>query len=223
MKPITRMFAWTCALLMPFGIAHAQSGSRGTGWEFGADLLYQDSQDIGFEGGSAASIDDDIGIGITFGYRFNDRLELQFGVDWQNVDYDVTVLSDASLGLQQFTARGELERFTPRAAVTFNFLEGELTPYVTGGIGWSFIDTNIPDAPPQNVCWWDPWFGYICGTFQSTRTLDELTYNAGVGVRWDVSPGYTLKLSYEKQWLDLGTATSTPDFDQLRLGVTFRY
>jgi opacity protein-like surface antigen len=220
MKPLARMLGWTCALLAPLGIAHAD---RGTGWEFGADLLYQDSQDIAFDGGSGASIEDDIGLGITFGYRFNDRLELQFGVDWQNVDYEVTVLSDASLGLQQFTGRGELERFTPRAAVVFNFFEGDLTPYVTGGVGWSFIDTNIPNAPPQNVCWWDPWFGYVCGQFQSTRTLDELTYNAGVGLRWDVSPGYTMKLSYEKQWLDLGTATSTPDFDQLRLGVTFRY
>ena len=33
--------------------------------------------------------------------------------------------------------------------MNFNFLEGDLTPYVTGGVGWSFIDTNIPDAPPQ--------------------------------------------------------------------------
>jgi opacity protein-like surface antigen len=94
---------------------------------------------------------------------------------------------------------------------------------VTGGIGYSFIDTNIPDAPPQTACWWDPWWGYVCDTFQSTRNVEEFTYQAGVGLRWDVSPGYTMRLAYEKHWLDLGEATTTPDFDQFKLGIVFRY
>jgi hypothetical protein len=102
-------------------------------------------------------------------------------------------------------------------------MEGDFTPYVTGGIGYSFIDTNIPDAPPQTACWWDPWWGYVCDTFQSTRNVEEFTYQAGVGVRWDVSPGYTMRFAYEKHWLDLGEATTTPNFDQFKLGIVFRY
>jgi opacity protein-like surface antigen len=203
-------------------MAYGQSSSRSrdTGWEVGADLIYQDSTDISFNGGSSASLDDDLGIAVTFGYRFNSRLELQFGFDWQRVNYDTTVVSDAA---QQFNAHGDLESFTPRANFNFNFLEGDVTPYITGGIGWSFIDTNIPDAPPQTACWWDPWWGYYCDTFQSTRNSDELTYQAGFGVRWDLPEGYSLRLGYEKRWIDLGEAKSTPDFDLLKLGVIFRY
>ena len=111
-------------------VAHAQS--RDAGWEMGADLIYQSSHDINFNGGSHAALDDDPGIAVTFGYRLSSRLELQFGIDWQQVDYGVTVVSDP-VGLN-FDARGELESFTPRASFNFNFMEGDFTPYVTGGI-----------------------------------------------------------------------------------------
>lgn len=213
---------WIFAVLASLLAARATAQSRGAGWEVGAQLVYQDSQDIGFNGGTSASLDDDIGLAVAFAYRFNDRFEVEFGIDWNSIDYDVSVVS-ASVPELGFTARGDLEAFTPYASANFNFVEGPLTPYVTAGVGWSFIDTNIPDAPPQNVCWWDPWFGPVCGTFQSTRTIDELVYQVGAGLRWDLSPGYTVRLGYEKRWVDLGEATSTPDFDQLKLGVTFRY
>jgi len=64
------------------------AGERGPGWEFGADLIYQLSKDIDFNGGSKASLDDDLGIAIAFGYRFNNKLELQFYLDWNDVDYN---------------------------------------------------------------------------------------------------------------------------------------
>ena len=68
-------------LLLCSGAALAD---RQPGWDFGGELLYQFSQDISFDGGSNASLDDDIGIALTFGYRFSPRLELTFGLDWNN-------------------------------------------------------------------------------------------------------------------------------------------
>jgi hypothetical protein len=32
-----------------------------------------------------------------------------------------------------------------------------------------------------------------------------------------------LRFAYDRHWLDLGEATTTPDFDQLKLGVSVRY
>lgn len=214
--------AWILVALAGLLSAQAAAQSRGEGWEAGAQLIYQDGQDIGFNGGTSVSLDDDFGVAVAIAYRFNDKLEVEFGIDWSKIDYDVSVVSASVPGLG-FTSRGDLEALTPYATANFNFMQGPLTPYVSAGIGWSFIDTNIPDAPPRNVCWWDPWFGPVCGTFQSTRTLDEFVYQVGAGLRWDVSPGYTVRLGYEKRWVDLSEATSTPDFDQLKLGVTFRY
>jgi opacity protein-like surface antigen len=197
------------------------SAERQPGWEFGADVIYQDAQKINFEGGSFASLDDDVGLALAFGYRFNQRFELQFGFDWNTVDYEANIA--ASTAGQGFSAKGDLESFTPRVGLNFNLLEGDLTPYVTGSIGWSFIDTNIPDSPPYTACWWDPWWGYYCGVYQSTRSIDEFVYDLGVGARWDVSSTISLRLGYEKHWLDLGEANSTPAFDQIKFGVLARY
>lgn len=212
--------------LLASGLASAQS-DRGPGWEFGADLIYQLSQDIDFKGGSSVSLDDDFGLAITFGYRFSDKLELQFGLDWNDVDYDATLQSTTNtnppISLGSVGVSGTLEAFTPRAAVNYNFLSGPITPYVSGGIGWSFIDTNIPEGRPQSVCWWDPWWGYVCGNVQDTKSVDAFEYQIGVGLRWDLGPGYTLRFAYEKHWLDLDEADSTPDIDQFRVGISYRY
>jgi opacity protein-like surface antigen len=210
------------AALTGLTAASAMAQERDEGWEVGAQAVYQDPRDITFNGGSTAELDEDIGIAVTFGYRFNARLELEFGLDWNTINYDLNLVSASVPGLN-FSGRGDLESFTPHANLNLNLLKGPLTPYVTAGVGWTFIDTNIPDAPPETACWWDPWYGQVCGTFQSTRTSDELTYRLGVGLRWDISPEHMLRFGYEKQWIDLGEASSTPDFDQLKLGLTFKY
>jgi opacity protein-like surface antigen len=201
---------------------------RQPGWDFGGELLYQFSQDVDFDGGSKAELDDDLGLALSFTYRFNSRLELLFGLDWNSYDYNADIQPAPTNGNGPivgtgFSIEGEIETWTPRVGVNFNLLEGDLTPYVTGGVGWSFIDTNVPDGRAQSACWWDPWFGYVCGTFQDTKSLDELTYNVGVGLRWDLGSSISLRLGYERHWLELDQATSTPGFDQLKLGIIGRY
>ena len=198
--------------------AHAD---RDPGWEFGGELIYQDSQDISGDNGSTAAIDSDVGVALTFGYRMNERLEFQFGLDWNTMDYTAFLVSEDCPGLSA-TIDGELESFTPRVGVNFNFLEGPITPFVNGTLGYTFIDTNIPDGPPQTGCWWDPWYGQVCGTWQNTRSIEELVYGLGLGVRWDTSDTLSVKFEYQKRWIDASDAGS-PDFDQLKLGVTFMY
>jgi opacity protein-like surface antigen len=202
--------------------AWAQSSNRDTGWEYGLDLVYLGSSDLEFQGGSTADVEDDIAVAFIFGYRFNSRLELQFALDYQSVDYDATIQSADIPGLAA-DVRGEYESFTPRANVNYNFLDGNLTPYVTGGIGWSFIDTNIPEGRVEIGCWWDPWYGEICVPVQDTRSTDAFVYNLGAGVRWDASGNWSMRLGYEKHWYDLDNASGSPDFDQIKLGVVFRY
>ena len=214
-----------CGLLFAAAIftspVDAAEGSRGPGMEFGLDVIYQLSQDIDFNGGSSASLDDDFGITATFGYRFNSNLELQVALDWQDTDYDVDLVTDP--GGLHLSGNGSLESFTPRVSVQYNFMPGDFTPFVSAGIGWSFIDTNIPEGRPQNVCWWDPWWGYVCGTVQDSKDIDGFEYQVGAGLRWDFSPGYSMRFAYEKHWIDIDEATSTPDVDQFRLGFVFRY
>lgn len=200
--------------------AWAQS-SRGPGWEYGVDAIYLDSADWSFDHGSSVSVDDDLALSLTFGYRFNSHLEVHFALDWQSADY-VATLQSVSLP-DAINVRGEYEAFTPQININYNLLDRNFTPYVTGGIGWSFIDTNIPSGQVEIGCWWDPWYGQICTSYQDTATVDTFAYQLGVGVRWDYSGSISLRFGYEKHWLDFSGASSTPEIDQLKLGIQFRY
>jgi len=205
-----------------FASSAALADTRDPGWDFGLDVIYQDSADIDFKGGSTASLDSDWGLAVVFGYRFNPHLELGFSLDWQSIDYDAVLQSgtspDVTIGVS-----GDLDAVTPRVYVNYNILDGAFTPYVTAGAGWSFVDTNIPNSRVQVGCWWDPWWGFICTPYQSTKSIDDLVYHAGAGLRWDIATGFSMRLAYEKHWFDYNQATSTPDFDQIKLGVLYRY
>lgn len=217
----SRYIVTLAALCSTFSLAaHAD---RDTGWEFGGELLYQTSQDIEFEGGSSVSTDSDVGFALTFGYRINAHLEVQMGLDWTTVDYDATILGGTGNNNLAVTIEGEMETLTPRIGVNYNFIDGPFTPYVSGVIGYSFIDTNIPDGPPQIGCWWDPWYGEVCTAWQETRSVDEFMYGVGAGVRWDASDTLSFHLGYEKHWLDFSQAESGADFDQFKLGIAFMY
>jgi len=212
-------FLWTAALCLTSAGAFAQS--RDTGWEFGADVIFQTSQDVGFDNGGTTSFDDDFGLSLYAGYRMSSRLEFQFGLDWSNVGYEAEYESLIFPGVI-VNIDSEIEEFTPFAKVNFNFLEGPITPFATANVGWSFIDTNIPEGLPQTGCWWDPWWGQVCGTYQSTRSTDAFTYGVGLGLRWDLNTGYSMRFAYEKQWYDVENA-DTPDFDRFKLGIVFVY
>lgn len=223
MKPTQILIAALLAVVLaPAAIAQNRADREGT-WEFLFDVNYQDSYKVDFEGGSTADTDADLGFSLGANYHYNNRLQIQFSFDWLRLDYDATIQSGDIPPNSSYGVRGEMESFTPRVNLVLNLLETTFTPYISGGVGWSFIDTNIPTGPPQTGCWWDPWWGYICQTYQNTRDTDELAYQAGVGVRWDVNRGLSLKLGYEKQWIDVGTATSAPGFDVIRFGIGYKY
>ena len=212
---VVSLLAVGCCALS--AVAGAQS--RDTGWEFGADVSYQPSQDMN-EQGTKVAFDDDIGLSLYAGYRMSSRLEFQFGLDWATIDYNASFPSPINPGTT-IGVDTELEAFTPFAKANFNFLDGPITPFITAGIGWSFIDTNIPDGLPQTGCWWDPWWGQVCSTFQSTHSTDAFTYDVGVGLRWDLSNGYSMRGVYEKHWYD--AESGSPDFDRFKLGIVFVY
>jgi opacity protein-like surface antigen len=222
--PVMKIFFLACLLAAgSIATASAQSrDTRGPGWEFGFDVIYQDSTDISFEGGSTASLHEDWGLVLSVAYRINERLEVGFGLDWQTTEYNAD-LQSATLPDLRIGVNGDLEAFTPRGWLNFNFVQGPITPYVTGGIGWAFVDTNIPNSRVEIGCWWDPWWGQICTPYQSTKSIDGFVYNLGAGVRWDIGSAYTLRLGYEKHWFDYGNANGTPDLDQWKLGIAFRY
>ena len=200
----------------------AAYADRDTGWEFGGELIYQDSTEFNSDENSSASLDSDLGFALTFGYRFSSKLEFTFGIDWNNIDYKAHVVSADFPGLSA-DIDGELEAWTPRVGANFNFLEGPLTPYVTAAVGWSFIDTNIPDSPPQTACWWDPWWGYYCGTTVPTKNETDLSYLAAAGLRWDAERTFFLRGFVARQWVQVGGEVGAVGTTQYRIDIGFRF
>jgi opacity protein-like surface antigen len=202
-------------------LAHAQYGSGdGIGWDFGVDLIYQNATTIDFSGGTSANLNADWGLALNFGYHVNPHVEAQFGLDWTNIDYRAN-LALGTGGVTQ--AEGNYQSFTPRVNLIYNFLDQPLTPFVMAGIGYSFIDTNVPAGRPQTGCWWDPWYGYICSSVQPTKTEDGFAYQVGLGAKWDLGGASSVRLSAERHWMDLGGNAGTPAVYQIRLGYSMRF
>lgn len=182
-------------------IALAQ-GDRSRSWEWSFAALYQESKAIGSEGGSTLDIDDAFGLGLNVSYNFTNRLSLGFDLDWLSPDYRAVLIDDTVVPADTTVIDHEFTQFNTRIKGTFNFLEGPFMPFVEGGIGWTFLDSNVADGPPITGCWWHPWWGYICDNYYSTFSETTFTYGLGLGFRYHLRGGAFLKASYSVWELD---------------------
>ena len=196
------------------GATVASAQSREGRWQFTLGTVYQTAADLKFDGGSTLETDDEFGLLMTTGYNISDSLAASFGFGWSSVGYDAQVVKDdaSTVGIS-----GTYDTWNMTAGLVFNLMEGPLTPYVGAGIGWTWIDTNIPNGLPQTGCWWDPWYGYICSTYYPTKNTDAFTYQATLGLRYDFNPSSFMRLGYVSQWMDIGEADGTPRFDVVAL------
>jgi len=179
---------------------------------------YIASQTVGFDGGTSVDIDQDLGFGFGFGYNFSNKLALALDWSWASMNYKAKIAQSGTSSTA--TANGTMDSSTIALNVSYYFLDGPLTPFVTGGIGWTWVDSNIPSGLPTTGCYWDPWYGYICTSYQETYAKDYFSYSLGIGGRWDVSPGFFLRGSIVWQWMDVGTAGTT-DFPGGRVDIGF--
>ena len=198
-------------------------GRRGR-YEITLQPRYAASKEIDADGGSKLELDPAPGFGFGFGYNFTNNIALHLDASWTRADYQAKITTTDSGGISTGTTTvgGTIDTTTVALNLSYYFLNGPLTPFIVGGIGWTWVDSNMPSGPPQGVCWWDPWYGYICTAYQDTYTKDYFSYNLGLGARWDVFPGFFLRGSVGWQWVDLGRAGTT-DFMGGRLDLGYMF
>lgn len=217
---------WTLLLACVAGLllqqtALAQSTGRAGQLESRFGFLFQNSSEADFNGGTTADFDSDVGFRLGLGYHYTDHVEFGLNLGVGQTDYKADIAGDESG--ESFRAKGDLDYTTLTVDGTWNLLSGPFSPLVTGSIGWTWVDTNIASGPPETGCWWDPWWGYVCTSFQDTRTIDGFSYGLGVGARYDVTDTVAVLGSYRITWIDFDEAESTPDFDGFELSFGWKF
>jgi opacity protein-like surface antigen len=199
----------------------AQSSGREGQWETRVGFLFQNSSEADFKGGTTADFDSDLGFRFGLAYHYTDQVEFGLNLGVGQTDYSADIAGDEPG--EFFRVKGDLDYTTLTVDGTWNFMSGPFSPFVTGGIGWSWVDTNIATGPPETGCWWDPWWGYVCTSFQDTRTIDGFSYGVGVGARYELTDTVAVHGSYRVNWIDFEEAESTPDFDGFELTFGWKF
>ena len=215
---IIKTILGSCAVLALLAVAAtADAQDREGRWEFTLGTFYQLSTTVDGEEGTGLDTDNEFGFEIGGGFNFSDNLATTFSLQWAGVGYDATALDE---DLNPVDISGKYDSFTLSGNLVYYFGDGALAPYIGAGIGWTWIDTNIPNGPPYTWCWWDPWWGYVCSTSYPTETLDAFSYQALLGLRYDFDNDRTfLKLGYTSQWMDFDASSGTPRFDVITLDI----
>ena len=202
--------------------AWAQQSSRNGTWEVYLGPVFTDGKSYSFEGGSSARTD--TGVGFNFGFARNIDRHWAFGMDfgWSEQDYRATVQPGPGNLFGAGQINGTIESSTLRFHGTFNILPGNFTPFVTGGLGWTYVDTNIPSGLPESFCWYYPWWGQYCGTYVPTHDTTKFSYNAGAGLRLDVGTA-VFRFLVNSQWVDFGGSYGSASALQYRLDLGTKF
>ena len=194
----------------------AQSSNRSQKSEIYIGPVFTDGKNYSFDGGSSAKTDTGFGISLGYAYNFNRHWAAGFDLVWSEQDYRATVQPGVGNTGSARQINGTLETGTVRFNGTWHMLENNFTPFATGGLGWTYIDTNIPSGLPENVCWAYPWYGAYCATYVPTASTTRFSYNAGLGLRLDAGKG-VFKFLVNSQWADFGGNYGSASLIQYRL------
>ena len=193
-------------------------GGRGGNWEFILPLAYTDTTTVHGQGGSSLRINNDWSTGFGFGYNINDIFQVNGLFTWAYRSYDATVIFADGSTPRRYS--NYMDTSTIGLNGVYYLLGGNFTPFISAGIGYTYIDTNIQTGPTSGSCWWDPWYGYVCTSYNNTKTESDWSYNAGIGVRFDVSRAFSLQGSYNRIWLEADKVK--PEFDMFKIDFIFR-
>ncbi len=204
-------------------VSAAEQSDRTGHWEFTLPVRYVNGEVLDFEGGTTIDLNSDLGWGFGFGYNMSEALNLNFEFSWLNANYRVDFASADFPPGPSVSATGNLDVGSTQISANYNILPKTITPYISGTIGWNWIDSNIPTGPPQTGCWWDPWYGQICTTYQDTASETGFLYGLGAGVRIEPKPTFFFRVGVNNNWQDFGSYSSSPDFLSYRMELGWKF
>ena len=203
----------------------AAESERGMKWQFTFPITFTTSKTVDGQDGTSFDIQDDVGWGLGFGYNLNENFMVGADLTWINASYSANIATDINndqIPDSISTVSGTLDASTLNMYGQYNILKYNITPFVRAGFGWTWIDSNIPAGPAQGGCWWDPWYGYICNTWQPTFGSTEFSYVGAIGVHADIANKFMVEASYNLLWIDFSKSDTT-QFDGYRLNIGWKF
>lgn len=221
MKFRTLRPAWILACLALF-VAIPSHADRMNKYEFSLQVPYLFDESIEFDGGATAEIASDPGFGFTAGYNYSNNINLRASFTWNDTRYDgQRILDDGANTVD--TISGVMDTVSVSGVADYYFSDGKFSPFVSGMIGWTNIDTNIPAGPVNEVCWWDPWWGYVCDWYQPTYGGDYFSWGVGAGLRFDLTSNHFIRAGYYERWLDIDYTSDSPSVGSAIFEFGFMY
>ena len=143
---------------------------------------------------------DDTGLGgFGVAFHFNQFVSLRGDFMFGNATFhgNVPTETGGAIGIKQdaFIQTGRLN-------IDYNMINRRITPILTAGIGYQYLETELNNVPPVNVCWWDPWWGWICESGHAVAWETDFTWNVGAGFRWNVTDNFFIKAMGGANWLE---------------------
>lgn len=204
------------AALFAAASAMAQSSQRAGKNEIYLAPVFTDGKSYSFDGGSTARTD--TGYGFVFGWARNLTPHVSGGIEieWTDQDYRASVQPGPGNPNIAGNINSTVETHTIRFLGSYNLSTAAFTPFVTGGLGWTWVDTNIPSGLPESFCWYYPWWGQYCSTYVPTHNTTKFSYNVGAGLRYDYGRAFFRGL-VNAQWVDFGGGYGSSNVTQFRI------
>jgi len=185
---------WLCIAAPSSGEEHMRT--RAGRWEiflFGQEMDGDEAHETINGAKFDTTVDDFTAVGLGAGYNVNDYFGIR--LDAFGGSTDVKIETDLDF----------LEEDTDISGINLNFdvhfFPGPFTPFVTAGIGVITLYEDFDDHHHHHSYYDD----YDYST--------SFSYNAGVGVRWDIRNHFFLKALYRSTWSELEDTDETLQFD----------
>jgi opacity protein-like surface antigen len=205
--------------------AAAGESERAGRWQGSIPITFTSGSSFDSQG-TSVDVNDDLGWGFGFGYHLDDRFMVGADFTWLSANYRASIAQDGNgdqiPDLTKIDVSGTLDAANLQFVGQYNILKGRITPFLRASFGWTWVDSNIPAGLPVSGCYWDPWWGYICSTYQPTFEDTSFAYGAAAGLRAELTDRFFLEGSYNVLWVDFNRAgTQSQDGVRLNAGWTF--
>lgn len=191
---------------------------------------YLHSEDVTFNGptGDVKLKMDDTGLGgFGVAFHFNDFISIHGDFMFGSATWNGDVPLGAGANPIPIGGTTHIKQDTfiqsGRFNVDYNIINRRITPFITAGIGYQYIEAELSNLPPIGGWYWDPWFGWVYYSDHPHAWQTDFTWNAGAGIRWNILDNLFIRVTASANWLEYsGSHGVTTQIEGIfAIGATF--